>query len=84
MPDGTSLWNYLMEKAAEYEAKENELGELRQKENEAQQQIQILKQEKANLIERNQAESQKTSKVNYIIRLMCLIFMFRKSKLWQN
>ena len=39
-----------MKNTAEYEAKENEINELRQKEDKAQQQIQVLQQEKANLI----------------------------------
>ena len=60
-----------MEKAAEYEAKENELGELRQKENKAQQQIQILEEEKANLIDKNKTE---TTKVNS--KIILILFNF--------
>ena len=71
LPDGTSLWNHMMEKAAEYEAKENELGELREKENKAQQQIQILEEEKANLIDKNKTE---TTKVNS--KIILILFNF--------
>jgi len=65
LPDGASLWNHMMEKAAEYEAKENELGELRQKENKAQQQIQILEEEKANLIDKNKTETTKKDQASF-------------------
>ena len=60
-PDGTSLWNSIMKKAAEYEAKENEMNELRQ--------------EKANLIEKNNTEAIKVKlKINYLIKIENKIF----------
>jgi len=66
-PDGTSLWNSIMKNTAEYEAKENEINELRQKEDKAQQQIQVLQQEKANLIaeaiKKDQALAQLTKQI---------------------
>ena len=65
----------MMEKAAEYEAKENELGELREKENKAQQQIQILEEEKANLIDKNKTE---TTKVNS--KIILILFNFHAQK----
>ena len=61
MPDETSLWDYMMEKAAEYEAKEDELSELRKKEDKAQQQIQVLEQEKADLLEKNKTQTDQAS-----------------------
>ena len=57
------------EKAAEYRAKENELNDLRLKENKAQQQIQALELEKSNLI-KNKTENQEATKVNLKIVLV--------------
>ena len=62
-PDGTSLWNSIMKKAAEYEAKENEMNELRQ--------------EKANLIEKNKTEA---TKVKLKIILMILYSRVQKDQ----